>query len=47
MKFNSEVIQNKMQPIVQKVGGNKYLQGISKGFLMALPAIIVGAFALS
>lgn len=46
MKFNSEVIQNKMQPIVQKVGGNKYLQGISKGFLMALPAIIVGAFAL-
>ncbi|WP_238907603.1 PTS transporter subunit EIIC [Clostridium sp. YIM B02506] len=46
MKFNGEAVLEKVQPVVSKLQTNKYMQGISQGFMMALPIVIMGSFAL-
>lgn len=45
MKFNSNLMQEKMMMVMQKVGQNRYLQAIMRGMMMVLPATIMSSFA--
>lgn len=46
MKFNTEKYMSFLMNMMTKIQKNRVLQGISKGFLMALPIVIMGSFAL-
>lgn len=46
MRFDADAVMEKVQPVVDKVQSNKIIKGISQGFMMALPIIVMGSFAL-
>lgn len=43
--MNLQAIQNKVQPIANKMSNNRYLKAIMNGMMSALPATIIGSFA--
>ncbi|MCY9877076.1 PTS transporter subunit EIIC [Vibrio natriegens] len=45
MKFDANVMQDRMMTIMQKIGQNRYLQAIMRGMMLVLPATIMSSFA--
>lgn len=45
MKFDLEKIQEKLQPMTEKISKNRYLNALMGGMLAALPATIIGSIA--
>ncbi|MGL5460935.1 MAG: PTS sugar transporter subunit IIC [Cetobacterium sp.] len=41
-----ELIEQKLSPFAEKIGGNKHLMAIRDGFISAMPFLIVGSFLL-
>lgn len=41
-----KVIEEKLGPIAERIGGNKHLMAIRDGFISAMPFLIVGSFLL-
>lgn len=45
MKFDLEKVQEKIQPMTEKISKNRYLNALMGGMLAALPATIIGSIA--
>ena len=41
-----DTVEDKLMPIAEKLGTNKYLLAIRDGFMLAMPLLIIGAMSL-